>query len=621
MTIPAEIPAPKHKDRPTQGYVVFATAIIFLGLFLQASCLGFQKVIDDNDLIYSVQQRGCGSDPLDCFRHPVFLLYYRPLFTATFALGDRVHPSCALAVNTLLKRLHATGYGGYPFHAYDTVWFHLENLALHAAVCGLAFWFFFLLFRRERPALLAGLIFTLHPLQVTVTTFIGGRPDSMALLFLLLFSIGAWNTAQNIASPRSGLRRFGWFLVSVLAYTCAVFTKEQCLSMLLVLPFLLWRPGCALPAKNLPWLALYLAPVGLYVRAASLIIPFASVPDPHWSVPLHAEMVGRTLWYFERLLLLPTVGPIHRSTLGPWDVPQPGIALAGFLLALLWLAALWRFRGSPVFRFCALWTTLTLLPCLNLIPIPSQFASCYRAVIPLLGFAGLLGMGLDKMLTWWQSRVKQAQYASYGALPENTAADWLHSAPPVRQYALGWTVILLIGVCYSWETLADVPNWQNNRTLMHAELYGDPNFLPAHGGLAFWAEGTRDWKEVERQFNSVLTPFMPDVPPGPAFAAAVDSPACQRALWSHAGLRYQPRGYLEMILPHRGWARQQQGHFAAAAEDYRRELLLLPSDENSRANLRTCYLANGQVDEAMALYRSASEVEPRTHSKADDTTP
>ncbi len=635
MTIPGETPDPSPAIRPTKRYALLAFAITLFGLLLQMPCLRFDKVIDDFDLVYSVEQRGCGANPIDCFHHPVFELYYRPLFTATFALGDQLHAKASIAANSLTHQLHVNMHG-YRFQAHDTFWYHLENLALHAAVCGLAFWFFLLLFQRERPALLAGLVFALHPLQVSVTSFIGGRPDSMALLFLLLFSIGAWNAAQHTFSPRPLARRVAWLLLSIVGYSCAVFTKEQCLSMLLILPFLLWRPGSVQTGRpgsvfrEKYLLPLYLLPVGLYLWAARQVIPFASVPNPHWKIPLHLEMIGRTLWYFQRLLLLPTVGPIHQSTLGPWDTPQPVVACTGYLLALLWLIAVWRFRRHPAFRFCALWTTLTLFPVLNLVPIPSQFASCYRAVIPLLGFAGVLGLALDHIPLWWQAHLQNDRYATYDGGPKQPFLVWLlHSRLMLHQQALGRGVVLSLCIFYSCETLADVSTWQDNNTLMQAEIYGDPNFVPAYGGLAFWNEGTRgqapvrlpNWKKAEENFSAVLSPILPDVPPGPAFLNAVNSDACQRTLWSHAGLRYHPRVYLTSLLPHRGWARQEQGHFAAAAEDYRRELVLKPEDDNTRANLRNCYMANGQVDEAIALYRSASEVPPRSDSNTDHTSP
>ena len=569
MTLPATRDE-KGSNRPTTRYIVIALAMVVFGLMLQLQCRFFETVIDDNDLIYSAEQRGCGANPADCFRHPVFMLYYRPLFTATFAVGDHLH-------------------------SRDAIWYHLENLALHAAVCGLGFWFFHLLFRRERPALLAGLVFTLHPLQVSVTSFIGGRPDSMALFFLLLFSIGAWNTAPKSRPAPLHPPRLGWLLLSVLSYACAVFTKEQCISLLLVLPLLLWRPGYAYPRKYLPLLSLYLAPVLLYIAAAKQIIPFATIPQPHWGMPLHLEMIGRTLFYFQRLFVLPTVGQIHRSTLGSWDVPQFGVAISGFLVTALWLGMLWRVRHNPALRFCALWTTLTLLPCINLIPIPSQFASCYRAVIPLLGFAGLLGAGLDAFLNWSQ-KIKT-----------------------LDPFKIGWALALSVGVYYSWETAADVRTWQNLRTLMQAEIEGDPNFVPAYGGLGMWDDSVRDWKSAERDYSAVLARTLPIDQSGQSFAEAVDSAACQRTLWSQSGLRYHPRLYFASMLPHRGWARQQQGHFTAAAEDYRLALLLNPRDDNSRANLRNCYMANGRIDDALSLYRRASDMPPRRASDVSDT--
>ncbi|MCW3054016.1 MAG: hypothetical protein JWN14_3186, partial [Chthonomonadales bacterium] len=556
-----------------------------------------------------------GANPVECFHHPVFELYYRPLFTATFALRDMVYQQD-------LKR------------GRETRWYHAENLILHAAVCATAFWFFFLLFQKERRALLAGLVFTLHPLQVTVTTFIGGRPDSMALLFLLLFSIGAWNSTKEFslptmfewpnaprpASPDSSWRRFGWFLLSLFAYTCAVFTKEQCISMLLVLPLLLWRRGFAFPKQNLPLLALYFVPIVLYIRAAKQIIPFNTVSNPQWSTWLHTEMIGRTLWYFERLLLFPMVGPFHQSTLGPWDTPQPAVALTGYLLCFVWLALIWKYRNNPTIRFCALWTSLTLFPCLNLIPIPSQFASVYRAAIPLLGFAGLLGMALDKLFDRWQLRMSSSDKfqtdQSLAATLTSLQTRWRQT-----QWGLAFPALLVLVVYYNWETVADVHCWRNNATLMDAEIYGDPNFIPAYGGKAFGYETTAQWDKVEQNFDSVISAFMPTGPADEKFAAAVKSPACQRALWSHAGLRYHPVGYLSWILPHRGWARQEQAHYAAAAEDYKRALLLNPKDDNSRANLRDCYLANGQDVEAYNLYRNALEVPTRSESGTNHAAP
>lgn len=619
MTIPADTRTPRYSRRPTARYLLIAAAIILIGALLQIRCLSrdFQKVIDDNQLIYNYEDRGCNEKAIDCFKHPVFQIYYRPLFTATFALQDQ-----------LLRPANTRDYE----LGRDTRSYHLENMLLHMAVCALSFWFFFLLFRRELPALLAGLIFTLHPLQVTVTTFIGGRPDSMALFFLLLYCIGALNTARTPLRPRSPGQRIFWFCISLLGYSAAVFTKEQCILLLLLLPLLLRHesrlvtesdPYGDVPVEeasldrwdfrtflrqNLGWGLLYLVPVATYVFAARKIIPFNTESSYHahvWSFPLHLEMIGRTLWYFERLLLAPTLGPIHQSTLGAWDTPQIAVALTGYLLAAIWLGALWRMRNNAAVRFCMLWATLTVFPCLNIVPIPSQFASCYRAVIPLLGIAGVLGTCLERLFTWWSSR-SSLDLLTDGSLDFHPASRHsLKLSSPI------WGLVLILALYYSWETMADVETWRNNETLMYAELYGDPNFTPSYQGLGFWYEPKGQWKKVEENFDHVLSSFMPAPQPGQSFAALVDSPECQRTLWSHAGLRYHPKPYILWLLPHRGWAKQSQGHFVAAAADYRLVLELNPDDSNSRANLYTCYRENGEVEKALSLYNLPSEVPPR----------
>ncbi len=538
-------------QRMSALYKTLALMILLIGLLQQVRCLNFHEVIDDSDLIHNADQRGWQDSPLDCFRRPVFQLYYRPLFTATFAIGHRLHSE-------------------------QTIFYHAENLALHAAVVLLGFWFFYLLFRQERTALLAGLFFTLHPLQVTVTTFIGGRTDSLALLFLFLFAIGALKAFVPQERETSGQQpALGWLLLSLVGYAGAVFTKEQCIPLLLLFPLLLRVRGGPLPRSAWGWLSVYLVPILAYVLAARQIVPPNSVPNPHWSLGLHLEMIGRTLSYFERLLFLPTVGAMHQATLGPWDTPQTLTAGFGYAVAAVWLTLLWRLRANRPLSVLMLWTTLTVFPCLNFIPIPSQLASCYRGAIPLVGATGLLGSLFDTLLTLYVRKMLMERCIQGGVV-----------------------VVILI---YCGLTLKDMSNWKDNEALMRAEISGDPNYLPAHHGLAFLYEARGQWTRASEQFDRVLGGMLPKLPPGENFVKAVDSPASQRNLWSHSGLRYQPHMYASYLLPQRAWTRQQSGHFDAAVEDYRLAILLAPDNRNLKEGLRVCYLANGRMAEAHAL--------------------
>ena len=108
--------------------------------------------------------------------------------------------------------------------------FHVESLIQHGIVVLLVFWLFRLLFRRDLPALLGGVLFALHPLNVPVTTFIGGRTDNLALIFIALFAIGLLKTGTKYKAVA--------FLVSLLGFTAALFTKEQCVLLVALAPLL-----------------------------------------------------------------------------------------------------------------------------------------------------------------------------------------------------------------------------------------------------------------------------------------------------------------------------------------------------------------------------------------------
>ena len=133
-------------------FPLLSLGIIIASTALQLSCIKGDAVIDDKRLIADFDGRGCGADPADCFRNMMFGFYYRPGLSASIAIGQKLHDN-------------------------RPIWFHLENLALHALAVAMALWMFRLLFKRRVTALVAGLLFAIHPIQVCFTTFIGGEQN------------------------------------------------------------------------------------------------------------------------------------------------------------------------------------------------------------------------------------------------------------------------------------------------------------------------------------------------------------------------------------------------------------------------------------------------------------
>ncbi|HLK61662.1 MAG TPA: hypothetical protein VKU00_34265 [Chthonomonadaceae bacterium] len=552
--------------------------IILISTLLQIPGMFWGEVIDDHDLIHSTVERGCGDNPADCFKHPVFEIYYRPMLGVSFSIGVQVH-------RLLFGHIKALK----PFDM-DAFGCHLENFALNACDIALAIWLFRLLLRRDLPALLAGLVFALHPLHVGVTTFIGGRTDTMALFFLFWYAIGLMKTVEK----KSAL----WFGVSLLGFTGAIFTKEQSATMILLAPLLIAIAAQGTSGKiawrswaSRWWLAIYLIPIALFAWASQHVMPLSKVPKADWTTALHIEMVGRTLWYFVRTLCLPMSAQLHQSTLGPWDTPQPLVMALGYFMAGVWVAILIRVWPDRGLRFLALWLGLTLLPCLNLLPIPSQFASPYRAVIPLFGFAGLVGMALSCVDAW------EERLAGIG---------WRKLPNGVLQFALVAAIVLYFG----WQTVTDVPAWRTDTTLMVAETSGDPNFLPAWGGLA---NGYRYHEKIDKAlplYDLCLERLLPNAHTIKERLDMVYTPATDRRMKSQAGLRYEATGYAQMLTRTRGGALHEMGRYDSAIDDYLVALTINPQDSEVRAALAACYRATGRRAEAWAAENNLLTLPP-----------
>lgn len=211
---------------------------------------------------------------------------------------------------------------------------------------------------RTIAAVLAGLFFALHPVQVEPVTWIVGRVDLLATCAALVF----WNAAERYAD--TGRR---WTLVlASLALAGGVFSKELCL----LAPALLFASWLLLPGRTqIPWarrLALGVAialVVGAYAWCRQLAFGTSAIsPNSNWqdagSWQRQASYVG---WIFPWL-------PFGKSSEFPAPPPVGVIqAVCGVILFTTILGAIWaRWRQRPLaaaaFFFGGIWWAATILP-------------------------------------------------------------------------------------------------------------------------------------------------------------------------------------------------------------------------------------------------------------------
>lgn len=431
----APAPCSGRGARPWIGLalVALASVAVYLG------CLGHGFVFDDQIQVErNLLIRDLGRSP-EIFSRPTWPGYvYRPLPTFTYALT------------------HAA-FGLEPW-AY-----HLTNVLLHAAIAVLLVLCLLELFD-ARLALVAGLLFAVHPVHVEAVASIANRTELLAALFAL----GGLYLLVFGAAGREGRgrgRRLLRLALAAASFFVALLAKESVIAFFLLVPLclalkrrssVLTRDGIArLARESLAPLAALAVATGAYFVVRQRVLgdvlfardAISVVDNPMIVLPAGERLVRAwaLLGRYVGLALLPLRGGADYS-LGSVglaeDLGAPDtrlyLALATGLAALTaWGVVRWR---RPV-AFFGLWFFAGFAVTANLLfPIGTVFADRLD-YLPSLGVLGLVA--------WVLVRVPAA---------------------PLR-VAL---CTLLVGVL-SIRTVEQGLLWRDNRTLFRHEVATSPS--------------------------------------------------------------------------------------------------------------------------------------------------
>jgi protein O-mannosyl-transferase len=277
-------------------------------------------------------------------------------------------------------------------------WFHLINLLWHAAACVVVA----ALARRYadyRAALIAGLLFAVHPVHVEAVANIVGRAELMSTLFAVL--------SVYAALARGSL---AW---SLAAWVAALLSKENAA----VAPALVvwgWILGLGRPPRRrmlafaAGWLVVGAAYAVLRWRVLEPYAGFQSVAPAFLgesAVAIRLTAVAE-LADLARLLVFPLTLRVDYSPNERTLVTSPLDArfLAGCACVLLWgalLALVWR-RGRRLEAFGLGWIGIAFLPVANLV-FPVGFLLAERTVyLPSAGLALAAGAWLARWAARWR---------------------------------------------------------------------------------------------------------------------------------------------------------------------------------------------------------------------------
>jgi hypothetical protein len=303
-----------------------------------------------------------------------------PALWASFQFDDwnvivdepRVHSLAAWwqsmpGIRPLLKLSYALNFAMSP----EPLGFRLFNVLVHALSAGLVF--SLLRVRAVRAgltashamqaALLAALIFALHPVQTEAVTYISGRSSSLAACFSLM---GLWCWVQSEERASTGSRAASaWLIGCCVAFVAAVASKETAL----VLPLALWLYSADRPVRTT---LSRLAPVALLALAMLLIAAALPTYRHLLTVSLETRSIGENLLTQSHALLYLAAQLIRiwNGNADPQLVAIPGFATA--LLCAAWaialIGALTHVRRWPIGAFAILWFLLWLAPTNSLLP-------------------------------------------------------------------------------------------------------------------------------------------------------------------------------------------------------------------------------------------------------------
>lgn len=445
-------------------------------------------------------------------------IYYRPLVFLTFALdhalwGDR-----------------AWGY-------------HLSNLLLHALNA-------FLLVRitmrgglSPTIALLAGLLFALHPVQTDAVAYVSGRTD-------LLMTTGALCASYALQARRTPAVRGS---AAALGVAIAVLSKE---SGFAVVPLVAWWSYRHEPEWPARW---RLAVPSLLVGSALLVARPGHLPWPvDGSLPFTGLVaVGRALWTYVVLLLWPASQQVDRLT--PSAGPMLADGSAVVLALLVCLGSAWGMRRGARYADWVAWSVAFYLPVANLVAL-------YPAIA-------------DR----WLFTPEHNLYAPLAGLAVIIAGAVARA--PARRLVLAIMSVVILA-CAA-RTVVRLRDWHDE-----ARLFASAVALGSASARVWYNHGNarahaNAWSEAADAYRTVLRLAPHDVD-----------------AWSNLGVALQRQGQLEaaidaytqaaalappsaILLENLGTAQRRRGDVAGARASFVRALEIDPHREVARQALTT----------------------------------
>ncbi len=283
----------------------------------------------------------------------------------------------------------------YAICRLNPIGFHVTNVIFHTINSALFYIFLRLIIRNKQVILLSVLFFVTHPVLLETVNAVAYRSDILCALFLLI-SLIYFIKADSIEINQK--KRFAlYYTVSLIAYICALFSKEMAITLPALLPLLVIFSGQNIRqgmGRRLSGIYIgYMAIAVLFLVFRFFIIrsvevKAACLPGGFW--PNVFTMV-RILASYVKLSFFPY--NLHPDSMV--HITKTPLEWA-FMLSVAFLISIFIIftclcKSRNIFAGWMAWFFITLVPVMNIIPIHTIMADRYL-YIPIIGFCAAKGI-------------------------------------------------------------------------------------------------------------------------------------------------------------------------------------------------------------------------------------